>query len=465
MSTSDSSESEPNVSDTESTGIAKEHFESNSNCLRVLLSMAVGLNDPDQNEDQSKLGDFGKDDRFPKKKKRIWNPTVNDLVKEIKRRKACVGDKSKTNSQMSKEKAIRYLQENPISNKHDKSFIIGKLTTFMKETAAAAAETSSTKPNGLKQWSGMVPFLRLIHAIVDFDDNKAAFLLSNTRLSREELDGRNNEDTMRQCPWILASDKWNDEDFNPKSNIFSDLHDDFESQIDLGHSAIAQMGTLTPKKAQEKFTKLKNELIVVKTKWEASGNGDGSVRNQLESENADVDDPIELELMNANDKKNFLDGRSPAVLYLWKTADDHDMLTSVCNQLNDVVMLDSSSDGDGSRAKDGTGGKKNGVGKGGGGNGGDGGDGKMLDRMRATMEQTNMEMKSSIAAKKEINLMQLIQTEKRVLYDVEDQLDDAVEGTRKWDRLRGRLTDLEQRIDSYEEQLQEIRNPKEDDDE
>ena len=37
------------------------------------------------------------------------------------------------------------------------------------------------------------------------------------------------------------------------------------------------MGTLTPQKAKSNFYKMKNDLVLLKTNYEKSGNGDGTV--------------------------------------------------------------------------------------------------------------------------------------------------------------------------------------------
>ena len=85
------------------------------------------------------------------------------------------------------------------------------------------------------------------------------------------------------------------------------------------------MGHLSPDKAKQKFTKLKNNLVLVKTNWAASGNGDGAVLREREIEygsDGEELDEEESEILTCNgcDMKNFLKGFSPAVLYLWKKA-------------------------------------------------------------------------------------------------------------------------------------------------
>ena len=51
-------------------------------------------------------------------------------------------------------------------------------------------------------------------------------------------------------------------------------------------------------------------------------------------------------MIDGSAKKNFLRGRSPAILYLWEKADEFDLLDSVTQQLDDATGIDiSSNDG------------------------------------------------------------------------------------------------------------------------
>ena len=96
------------------------------------------------------------------------------------------------------------------------------------------------------------------------------------------------------------------------------LHEDFSSTIDLGYEAVSGMGKLDPAKAKSKFMKLKNDLVFVKNNYEKSGNGEGCHTN--------IDDSFEVELIDGSAKKNFLRGRSPAILYLWEKAEEFESL-------------------------------------------------------------------------------------------------------------------------------------------
>ena len=418
--------------------------------------MAVGLEDPSSGG--VIFGDYNNHKSFPTKHKKSWNPSNTNLIDEIKRRKQINGDVSKTSIQMKKNVALTWLKEHPLTNEIDKSFVLQKVSTFLSESQAAAQEaankSSAANPSS-QQWSGIVPYLRLIHAICDFEEIRSAFHKDFTVLSREELDARNKHDAQLNSPWTLASDKWNDEQFDCKSTVYHDLHDDFSTEIDLSFSAVKNMGILTPDKAKQKFFKLKNDLVVVKSRYEISGNGDGTVsRTQVESnKNEDRNDPVELELINANDRRNFLNGKSPATLYLWEKAEEYGLLTSVCQQLDPSSAVDSVNSDD-SDEDEGTGRKQK---KTTGDKDPKGPDDDGLNGLKQMMDNSNKQMEAATAAKKEINLTNLISAERTRMYAVKDQVDDAPDGLLRKRRLERRLAECEQRIAEYENRLKKVR--------
>ena len=238
---------------------SQKHFEDNQNDLKLIMCMVVGLKDKDGNL----YGDCGKDSRFPKKGKKKYNPSNQMLIDEIKRRKKILdpSQEPKANSQMLRTEAIEWLQKNPLQDSTDQEFIQSKLDTFLATSTNAEAEKqSSTNQNSRDQWSGMIPFLRLIHCLLDCDKIREAYHKSFTTMNKEELDGRNNPERMCECPWVMAVDKWNDEKYSVKSTVYQDLHDDFRQSINLDFESVKGMGTLTPDKAKSKSFKLKNEL-------------------------------------------------------------------------------------------------------------------------------------------------------------------------------------------------------------
>ena len=429
---------------------AKEHFKSSGNDIKVLLAMGVGLRDTLSNETvpYPVFMDYTADKRFPSTKKKSWNPSNLDLINEIKRRKKENNDMSRTNKQMTRTDALTWMKDNPISDKKDVDFILKKIVDFMTTVAEASKEKQERKglSGSTQQWNGIAPFLRLIHSIIDFDDAKAAFQHSFNVMSRDELDGRNSEDIMRTCPWKLVADNWNDITFKPVTTLYMDLHHELARDIDITHSAVEKMGILTADKAKSKFFKLKNELIVVKSNWERSGNGDGSRKdNTVRDSHNPHDDAEEEELFNANDRRNFLNGKSPAVLYLWEKANEHDLLTSVCQKLDCSSSMDSSSASKNNRRAN----KRHRENE---------SDGE-LKEVRALMDRSNEAIERSNLLKQgklKMDLMALIELHEEKMYRLEDEIDNEPEGTRKRERLQRRLQNLEGKVTVCKADLEKI---------
>ena len=103
------------------------------------------------------------------------------------------------------------------------------------------------------------------------------------------------------------------------------------------------MGALSPKKAKVKFTGLVAKLNTVKAKWEASGQGiGGRLEGQSdESENGTnvIDDENEFG-SGALAKADFLNGKTPVVLYLWEFGEKLNVLSAVLQRISGSCGLD-----------------------------------------------------------------------------------------------------------------------------
>ena len=178
---------------------------------------------------------------------------------------------------------------------------------------------------------------------------------------------KKNTQTMRDDPWELMSQKWMDPNFNPTTRAFPYLHPDFRNPIDLSHCKVEKM-MITPEKAKDKFYEMKNNMITVKSNWEASGNGcgtpitvDTTVRT-IAKDYPEVDGkepsgeedgmavpvdttvtsiPKDYKQVDANNKRCFLYNFIPVVLYMWEICDKSKILTNVCQELNQDNSYDS----------------------------------------------------------------------------------------------------------------------------
>jgi hypothetical protein len=198
---------------------------------------------------------------------------------------------------------LDWLVSNPIVNKEDIAFVTKKMEHWIELNSEAEKGKEA-------KWRGIIPFLRFIHCLTDCDDIRNA-----------ELDGKHNEELMRKDPWVMVADKWNDPDFFLFSQKYPCLHREFVEEIVCSHINVVEMGQLTPEKAKRKYMDMKVQVVLMCQNWLASGNGDGS-RRVLAGDDDSVfsADTASVELMDANDKANFLQGRIPSILYLWQHA-------------------------------------------------------------------------------------------------------------------------------------------------
>ena len=326
---------------TEPCGSLEDFFTKQQKGIMTVVAMSIGLDNGRGGRFDEKQ--FDEDDRFPSQSKKKssgqkWKPPVTALVAEIKRRKKEYHQGIKGSSDMSKTKSYEWLLAQPINVSCHINWVQNKMKKFLDATSAAQKEVIDMRRD---QWHGVIPFLRLIHCIFDFEHIRAALQKSFTVMTRAEIDGRFNNDHARENPWEMIAEKWNDPDFNVQTSVYSHLHNDYTKAIDLSHSKVAAMGTLTPDKAKKKFYKLKNEMVIVKMKWERSGNGDGSFLEETANE-FDVD---ERELINGSDISTFIGGASSSVLYLWKKAKETDFVSAVCQQLGIDSSLDTERSG------------------------------------------------------------------------------------------------------------------------
>ena len=190
--------------------MSKQHFISKGNDIKVLFAMGIGIID----NDGDIVSSF-EPPKYPNTSKKTWYPQRIHLIDEIERRKKLLKDCSKTNKQWNKDKAVEWFVNNPVTAVIDVSFLQRRLKAFIEEANAASATSSN-------YWVGSVPvpFPRLIHCLVDFENIKEPFLKSFDTMTRQSLDGRFNDDIRRDSPWVLIADKWNDINYNPTSTPY-----------------------------------------------------------------------------------------------------------------------------------------------------------------------------------------------------------------------------------------------------
>ena len=325
---------------------AESFYIASGNDKAVLFAMAIGMDDVKGDT----LADLDKDDVFINykgKNKRTFTPSQVVMAEQRKRRKALSGDTKKVGMSTSKAVLKMWLNDNPVTNATDLKFVRGEVMNFKTNlenfTSQRAKSKDLANSEGAGNWSGMAPFLRMIHATLEDDQSRLQYQKSFDISTREQVDGRHNAATKKVDVWERVAELWNNSDFKPKSQIYGHLHNDFAAPIDISFEAVSGMGALSPKKAKVKFTGLVAKLNTVKAKWEASGQGiGGRLEGQSdESENGTnvIDDENEFG-SGALAKADFLNGKTPVVLYLWEFGEKLNVLSAVLQRISGSCGLD-----------------------------------------------------------------------------------------------------------------------------
>ena len=160
-----------------------------------------------------------------------------------------------------------------------------------------------------KSWTGKYPYLRLIHAIVDDDDIKRAYIHRNDIPSgRMAVENRNTPEAKAANVWQRVADKWNDVSFAPVTESVPDLfHDSFAVSEMIPHDMIMSFLPPNADKAKERFKSMIRVLKLIIPKWEKSGQGDGGGHRQDDDDNPFVDND---DVVDGNDDDDSEGGGS-----------------------------------------------------------------------------------------------------------------------------------------------------------
>ena len=175
-------------------------------------------------------------------------------------------------------------------------------------------------------------FLYYLLSALFEDKNRDAFLRQFDTPSREELDGRNSEDSAPDI-WTLVSDDYNNPVFAPTSTIFIDLHQQFTQSMDLSLQQNEEL--MTPENAKKLMKNVWSLYKRASTNWSASGNGkEGRASNTQRFSNTNYDDDDEEDLGEIeyldDDRWIFCNGNI-AVAYFWGVVEKL-RLSSFCLQ-------------------------------------------------------------------------------------------------------------------------------------
>jgi hypothetical protein len=316
---------------------AEKIYRNSGNSKACLALLCVGL----KHDDGLPVMDLSASPWIDVKPKSDIKPKLKDLQNEVVRRAELFGVKPipRPNSWNS-EKIMSWLMDHPLNDPDNIAFLTSEVRRVSDIVAAAQKEAleEESKLQQYSMWRDKVPYLRMIHCILE-DDIKVAYLKRNDVISRTQLDARNSVDKREVSVYERIADKWNSPDFNPKTEIL-DCHEDFMVSIDCSYTLVKDLAPATPQKVKDKLTEMRTNLIRIIDNWERSGQGDGG---HLDEEENTGDPNHEYgELKNRSQRaldsrSSFLLNRPSYLLYLWELFDKHHLLKTTVNRLGDNV--------------------------------------------------------------------------------------------------------------------------------
>ncbi len=158
-------------------------------------------------------------DKLPKKQ---IKPTLDVLQQEIKRRWSTatvqpIKDKEPASKNWDKNKLMKWLEDHPIAAADDVSFLKKEVASMKRVVLNAAREKNKEQEkmsdldgtaSKYKSWNGRIPYLRLIHALIDHDDIKVTYIHQGDIPSgRMAVENRNTAEAKAASVWQMMADK------------------------------------------------------------------------------------------------------------------------------------------------------------------------------------------------------------------------------------------------------------------
>ena len=342
------------IEDANSRSRSQAIYEAMGNSKKVLVTLCVGL----FREDGSPLIDLSQSP-WSQELKGAMKPKNQELVSEVcRRQKLFSGMEGTTTSKQfmmkpknkSREILIDWLNQWPIRDADCRRFLFAeaqRVEELLQASIAEGRENAIAMQHGA--WTGPLPYLRMIHAIIDCNEIRLAFLKRSDAKTREELDSLTSP-TRPKTAYEMIADKWNDPEFHPTTQV-SKCHYDFASPIDLDHSKVASLVPADAIGIKNRLSSIRVTLLRIIEKWEQSGQGDGGMNDDEEEEGQEAPSAhnrwgkLEGRPQEALDsRENFLAGNPSWYLYFWELTDTYQLLDSTLQRLSPGVgALDANS--------------------------------------------------------------------------------------------------------------------------
>jgi hypothetical protein len=316
---------------------------------KVLFAMCLGLRaqvDPDDPTAIRYLSDFDSEPYLSIKNKKAFRPMHKHLLDEIQRRFVVLNIpaderfKRSDKNKASMNGARTWLKDHPLTNEQDILFLQAEEKKFYDIQVMARLESRAIASQKSTGGAGGVVLtrtadLRLIHCIIE-DGVREAFLRRHDILERDGLDARNAPS--RPPAWNqLIANLFNDPNFTGVTEVFPELHSDFAQEISINRSDCPS--DISPEQVDFWVTDRKSKLLTVQRRHQLSGNGEGSRRRDIDSENGstngngdNIDEGDNLEYMPDN-RAAFLQTERSTILYQWEMFDKYNILDSLLSVL------------------------------------------------------------------------------------------------------------------------------------
>lgn len=292
-------------------------------------------------------------------KKRDIKPSRSEYADEVRRRGNLLSttgvDRVPKTANWSASKCIEWLEAHPPQDEQDILFLKNEVERVKAIILNAQRERQEAEARLAGQaWRGPIPYMRLIMCLTE-DDIKSSFLRRADSRTRRELDARNSE-VRPPTAFELIADRWNDEDFNPVAPA-SNCHADFSEATDCSHRHVAMLMQAAPQKVEDALASMRSNLLRIIQNWERSGQGeggrheDGGEANGQEEEDFIIYDTSSDRFGSLSgrpacalqNRAAFLCGKPSYLLYFWELADQHQLLQSTLQRLDDDVAASDAS--------------------------------------------------------------------------------------------------------------------------
>ena len=237
---------------------AEHAYRVSGDAKTMLAVLSIGL----KNDDESMLMDVSISPWCDIKPRFEVKPTTKHLITEIQHHAIKSGITPLPRcSNWKMDKAMQWLLDHPLKNEIDVAFVKSEVKR-VKELVTEAikeAKDEEQKLNQYSAWRDRVPYLCLIHCVLE-DDVKVAYLKRNDVMSRTQLDARNSDERRPETAYELIADRWNSPAFNPVTEL-STCHWDFASAISCSYDKVKDLTPATPQNVKDKLTEMRTCLI------------------------------------------------------------------------------------------------------------------------------------------------------------------------------------------------------------